>query len=597
MKLNRSDMKAQAKSNLKRHYWVFVVMCVVALFFGAEFTSSDYIISLRAETLTGNATSDAETAVETVAEEAVANADGSTFSAVVSDTLDNQEFSNEKVNAVFGRTKGVLNQIINFVASGTLTDTIFSVIYNIIVSERALEIVIICVAIAASLVYYMFFRITIVPLIRRFALEGRLYKRVPLSRYLFFLRVKKWINVSLGMSLRLLLLLVWSLTIIGGPVMYYAYFLVPFILAENPDIRPMEAIKLSRRLMVGNKWEMFKLDLSLLGWYVLGVITFGAVNVFFGNPYRICVYSEAYAAIRADAKNRSVEGVDRLNDTYLFARATADDLSDAYGDVILELSGPEYSLEGLSHKHKFFADTFGVVLRVTPDETEFEEKSAERIRKQAYEKEAAGLFYPTRLSPFPEHRKRKTLASIHYMRHYSVLSLIALFFIFSIFGWCWEVFYYLLQQGHFVNRGVLHGPWLPIYGAGGLVVLLFLYKVRPHPVAFFFSTMLLCGTVEYIGGWALEKIFGQVWWDYSGYFLNINGRVCAEGLFVFGVAGMAFIYVLAPLIDDKIRKIPSKILLPISLILVSTFVCDTIYSRFVPNTGDGITSNFDSGEE
>ena len=109
--------------------------------------------------------------------------------------------------------------------------------------------------------------------------------------------------------------------------------------------------------------------------------------------------------------------------------------------------------------------------------------------------------------------------------------------------------------------------------------------------------MVLCGVVEYVGGWALETLFHQKWWDYSGYFLNINGRVCAEGLFVFGVAGMAFIYVLAPLLDNLIRKANQKMLVPVEAVLLVIFIADLIYSCFVPNSGDGITGNFDKGDD
>ena len=103
--------------------------------------------------------------------------------------------------------------------------------------------------------------------------------------------------------------------------------------------------------------------------------------------------------------------------------------------------------------------------------------------------------------------------------------------------------------------------------------------------------------VEYFGGWALETIFDKKWWDYSGYFFNIDGRVCAEGLFVFGAAGMAFIYVLAPLLDNMIRKARQKILIPVEAVLLVFFIIDVIYSAFVPNTGDGITGNFDKGDQ
>ena len=61
----------------------------------------------------------------------------------------------------------------------------------------------------------------------------------------------------------------WDITIIGGMIKHYSYLMVPFIVAENPDISPNTAIKLSRQMMKGHKWEYFLNDLTFLGWYFL----------------------------------------------------------------------------------------------------------------------------------------------------------------------------------------------------------------------------------------------------------------------------------------------------------------------------------------
>ena len=82
---------------------------------------------------------------------------------------------------------------------------------------------------------------------------------------------------------------------------------------------------------------------------------------------------------------------------------------------------------------------------------------------------------------------------------------------------------------------------------------------------------------------------GTKWWDYTGYFLNLHGRICAEGLLVFGLGGMAIVYAAAPLLDNLFRRIENKILLPICLTLILLFACDEIYSYGHPNTGKGIT--------
>ena len=79
------------------------------------------------------------------------------------------------------------------------------------------------------------------------------------------------------------------------------------------------------------------------------------------------------------------------------------------------------------------------------------------------------------------------------------------------------------------------------------------------------------------------------WWDYTGYILKLNGRICAEGLIVFVVGGMAAVYVLVPLIDTTLSRVNTKTLSMICMVLVVSFAADMVYSHYVPNTGEGIT--------
>ena len=198
--------------------------------------------------------------------------------------------------------------------------------------------------------------------------------------------------------------------------------------------------------------------------------------------------------------------------------------------------------------------------------------------------------YPGRLSRFPETAKQKRVETFHYMRRYSVWSLVLLFFIFSFIGWCWEVSLHLVLDGVFVNRGALHGPWLPIYGSGGVLLLTLLNRVRSSPVKEFFCIIFVCGMVEYWTSYYLEVAYdGMKWWDYSGYFLNLNGRICAEGLLVFGIGGMVFVYIAAPLLDNRIRVIRKQVLVWSCLLLLGMYAADTVYSAGHPNEGEGIT--------
>lgn len=78
----------------------------------------------------------------------------------------------------------------------------------------------------------------------------------------------------------------WTLLfIIPGIVKSYSYAMVPFLIADNPDLQPMDVIKKSKQMMDGYKWQAFVLDLSFLGWEILSLLTVGILGLFYVNPY------------------------------------------------------------------------------------------------------------------------------------------------------------------------------------------------------------------------------------------------------------------------------------------------------------------------
>ena len=96
--------------------------------------------------------------------------------------------------------------------------------------------------------------------------------------------------------------------------------------------------------------------------------------------------------------------------------------------------------------------------------------------------------------------------------------------------------------------------------------------------------------MEIISTVFLESLHGGTrWWDYTGYFLNLHGRICAEGLLTFGIGGMAVVYVLVPFLDGVFRKLPARTLMVTACILTAVFAADQVYSMKYPNEGKGIT--------
>ena len=82
---------------------------------------------------------------------------------------------------------------------------------------------------------------------------------------------------------------------------------------------------------------------------------------------------------------------------------------------------------------------------------------------------------------------------------------------------------FIFKKKKFVNRGFLKGPWLPIYGCGMILILVLLSWCMTKPLLMFILIILLCGFLEYMTSYLLEKLFHKKWWDYKDSFLNING--------------------------------------------------------------------------
>lgn len=108
-------------------------------------------------------------------------------------------------------------------------------------------------------------------------------------------------NVVKAMFLRSLHIFLYGLLlVIPGIIKSYEYGMVPYLLAENPQMEPHRAMELSKLMTDGEKWNIFVLDLSFFGWNLLNAITAGFASLFIA-PYYEATFAELYAALRAKA--------------------------------------------------------------------------------------------------------------------------------------------------------------------------------------------------------------------------------------------------------------------------------------------------------
>lgn len=591
--MDRKQMKKEAKSVVKKHYLLSVVICLMALLCTGVFvnqTNNNPVIDLVNET----------TGVKEKGDN-ILSLNDRTYDRVLEDLSDNKVDQAQKkaddalnsyssdVEGVLGRTEGVLAHFVNALSSGQIILTVYNAFSSFFHSPQVFSFFIILLALAVNLAIIVFFKNMVHLVMTRIFLEESTYDEVPLQRIFFFSATGKWIKSALAYLKYQVYLSLWWCTIIGGIIKEYSYALVPYILAENPDMSGSEAITLSRKMMDGHKWEMFCLNLSMVGWYALDMLTCGLAGVFWCNPYYTAVVTQFYRELRAECIENRLEGTEKLNDVYLYQKADDETLARVYRDVKMDEMYIRDNSVQLTKVQKFFVDNFSIWIGSAKNKNIYQaiEAIGKQIEndKKALERSA----YPSRLSPYFVRAKKHFTGQRNYSRSYTVTNLLLIFFAFAFIGWVWEVTLHIVTDGNFVNRGTLIGPYLPIYGAGAVLAVILLTRLRNHPVGTFFGSMIMSGVIEYSTSYVQEKMFGLRWWDYTGYFLNLNGRICLEGLFIFGIGCMVAVYVLAPSIDNMLSKLNTKVLSAVAAILVAVFCADVAYSAKNPNTGEGIT--------
>lgn len=132
---------------------------------------------------------------------------------------------------------------------------------------------------------------------RRYFVQSAQYRDNKKS-FSFGFEGQNYMGIVKTMLLTKVFIFLWSLLlIIPGIIKSYAYRMVPYILADNPNIGVQKAITLSNEMTMGHKFDMFVLDLSFIGWYLLGALALG-IGVLFVMPYENATNAELYLVLR-----------------------------------------------------------------------------------------------------------------------------------------------------------------------------------------------------------------------------------------------------------------------------------------------------------
>lgn len=152
------------------------------------------------------------------------------------------------------------------------------------------------------------------------------------------------------------------------------------------------------------------------------------------------------------------------------------------------------------------------------------------------------------------------------------------FFFYCLCGWTWESCYVSARQHRWVNRGFLHGPLLPIYGSGAIIILLATIRVQDSLVLIFLLGMIAATVLEYVTGAAMEALFHVRYWDYTHQKYNLQGYICLSSTLAWGVFSILLVKVIHPPIAEILLKIPRVWAEPIAFALVAVAMVDAVQS-------------------
>lgn len=134
------------------------------------------------------------------------------------------------------------------------------------------------------------------------------------------------------------------------------------------------------------------------------------------------------------------------------------------------------------------------------------------------------------------------------------------FTIFSVIGLIIETLFCYITTGVIESRkGLLIGPFCPVYGVGAALLILLLNNYKENSFKLFFIGAIIGNIIEYMLSYILEAYYGTRFWDYSFIDWNLNGRVCIKYSIFWGILAVILIKWIQPKVDNIIKKIDERI--------------------------------------
>ncbi len=152
------------------------------------------------------------------------------------------------------------------------------------------------------------------------------------------------------------------------------------------------------------------------------------------------------------------------------------------------------------------------------------------------------------------------------------------FVIFSFIGWCIEEIYYIITEKKVANCGFLMLPFTPMYGIGAVLIDLAFTGINQIPILILLGSTLMLGTLKFLCGLVLDKVFKLKLWDYSKLPFSIKGYVNIPSAIVWGFVSLVLVQLVFPILKVYYALIPDLVSYIITLSLILVMVIDSIMS-------------------
>lgn len=160
------------------------------------------------------------------------------------------------------------------------------------------------------------------------------------------------------------------------------------------------------------------------------------------------------------------------------------------------------------------------------------------------------------------------------MYHYTAIQWLFFFYFYCFFGWVFESTYVSIKSRHFVNRGFMRGPFLPIYGSGAIMMLVVSMPFQDNLILTYLAGCVGATLLELVTGMTMEALFKVRYWDYSNQKFNYKGHICLSSTIAWGFLTIFMTQFLHKGVEKFVLSIPYNILTILTVVLSVYIVAD-----------------------